>query len=384
MKFFPLKIFILCLVLTPILYILTLSYTRSFLEARYLQSVQNTLIGNSQALLNGTVHVEEQVARNIQRFLSQDVFVKNRFLTLDIVVTTTPGKIIYPTYVTTEVLSDDLGKDFNPEVVANENFQILNAGLHVNVDINLSHGSKIANILLIFYSLLSFFIFLVFYRTGTRKAEKDSQAQQKLIDNLKKEEKLHQQILKDIHRERQGLFENIKALNATYQADKEKAKINEDEMFKEIVSLEETLNAYMEQRTRKEEEIKELKSAIEKYERRKSSKGRRNEFDFLSKRFATLYKTVDMNRKALAGLLDLTEDQQIKAEEVILQLDREPDKVIVKRKVFSGKKHKTACFEVLFAYNGRLYFRNTETRTEVLVVGTKNTQTKDMEFLHNL
>lgn len=384
MKFFPLKIFILCLVLTPILYILTLSYTRSFLEARYLQSVQNTLIGNSQALLNGTVHVEEQVARNIQKFLSQDVFVKNRFLALDIVVTTTPGKIIYPTYVTTEVLSDDLEKDFNPEVVANQNFQILNAGLHVNVDIDLSHGSKIANIFLIFYSFLSFFIFLVFYRTGTRKAEKDSQAQQKLISNLKKEEKLHQQILKDIHRERQGLFENIKALNATYQADKEKAKINEDEMFKEIVSLEEKLNAYMEQRTRKEEEIKELKSAIEKYERRKSSKGRRNEFDFLSKRFATLYKTVDMNRKALAGLLDLTEDQQIKAEEVILQLDREPDKVIVKRKVFSGKKHKTACFEVLFAYNGRLYFRNTETRTEVLVVGTKNTQTKDMEFLHNL
>ena len=92
-----------------------------------------------------------------------------------------------------------------------------------------------------------------------------------------------------------------------------------------------------------------------------------------------------MNRKAISGFLSLSEDQQIKAEECVFLLDQKPDRVTIKRKVFSGKKHKTACLEVLFAYNGRLYFKQNENnKIELVVLGTKNTQVKDMEFLHNL
>ena len=92
-----------------------------------------------------------------------------------------------------------------------------------------------------------------------------------------------------------------------------------------------------------------------------------------------------MHRKAISGFIGLNDDQQIKAEELIHQIDFKPDSVIIKRKVFSGKKHRTASFEVLFAYNGRLYFRKRKNnRTLVLVIGTKNSQTKDMDFLHSL
>jgi len=93
-----------------------------------------------------------------------------------------------------------------------------------------------------------------------------------------------------------------------------------------------------------------------------------------------------MNKKAIEGLLDLDDDDmQLKAEEVVHQLNDDPSGVLVKRKVFTGKKNKTASFEVLFAYNGRLYFRNIEgNRIEVLVIGTKNSQDKDMEFLHSI
>ena len=66
-------------------------------------------------------------------------------------------------------------------------------------------------------------------------------------------------------------------------------------------------------------------------------------------------------------------------------MDQNLEKITIKRKVFSGKKHRTACFEVLFAYNGRLYFKKNENNmTEVVVIGTKNTQLKDMDFLHSL
>ncbi len=87
----------------------------------------------------------------------------------------------------------------------------------------------------------------------------------------------------------------------------------------------------------------------------------------------------------MTGLFDLNDDMQIKAEEVIHQLNEDSSAVTVKRKVFAGKKNKTASFEVLFAYNGRLYFRNIEGgRIEVLIVGTKNSQVKDMDYLHSI
>jgi hypothetical protein len=41
--------------------------------------------------------------------------------------------------------------------------------------------------------------------------------------------------------------------------------------------------------------------------------------------------------------------------------------------------------EVIFAYKGRLYFRNTkDKRVEVLAIGTKNTQARELEYLAKL
>ena len=74
----------------------------------------------------------------------------------------------------------------------------------------------------------------------------------------------------------------------------------------------------------------------------------------------------------------------MKAEEVIHQLNANPDLVPIKRKVF-GKKNRQTVLEVVFAYKGRLYFRKgQDRRVEVLAVGTKNTQERELEFLANL
>ena len=41
--------------------------------------------------------------------------------------------------------------------------------------------------------------------------------------------------------------------------------------------------------------------------------------------------------------------------------------------------------EVIFAYKGRLYFRNTkDKRVEVPAIGTKNTQARELEYLAKL
>jgi hypothetical protein len=106
--------------------------------------------------------------------------------------------------------------------------------------------------------------------------------------------------------------------------------------------------------------------------------------DALRKRFNTLYKHLIVHDRAIEGFMDLTEEMKIKAEEVIHQLNADSKMVPIKRKVF-GKKNRETVFEVVFAYKGRLYFRNVQDRRcEILVIGTKLTQGGDLAFLNKI
>lgn len=390
MKHFPFKVVIFCLVITPVLYTGTLAGCRAYLEKKYRLKIENEFIGNSNELLNGSVHIEDRIAKNIQAILNRDSLIRIAKLDLEVQVTEDRGKIIYPTYVGTDEYQEGSLGYYDAQTVADKNFAILNSGLKVHTVLHLDHGSFLANLIFAIYSGISILIFFVFYRRGTKRAKQERDTKNALIQdlkqNLKKNERRHEKLEEDLKRERAELFKNIKQLDKKYQSEQKKAKTNEDEMFNEIIALEDQLNTYIDLKERRDIEINELKSNLEKYERKKSAgKSRRGgDFDFISKRFKTLYKNIEMSRKALDGFIDLTEDQQIKAEETIHQLDRDPGSVIVKRKVFSGKKNKTTCFEILFAYNGRLYFMNHPNKTEVVVIGTKQTQTRDMEYLHNL
>ncbi len=364
---------------------ITLAGCHDYLEKRYLLKLENEFIGNSSDLLNGSVHIEDQIAKNIQAILNGDALIRMAKLDLEVQVTEGRGKIIYPIYLGTDGFQEDSPGYYDAQAVADKNFSILNSGLKVHAVLHLDHGSFLANCIFALYSGISLLIFFVFYRQGSKRAKQERDTKNALIQDLKKNEMRHEKLEEDLKRERAELFKNIKQLDKKYQSEQKKAKTNEDEMFNEIIALEDQLNTYIELKERRDVEIDELKSNLDKYERKKSAgKSKRGDFDFISKRFKTLYKHIEMSRKALDGFMTLTEDQQIKAEETIHQLDQDPGSVIVKRKVFSGKKHKTTCFEVLFAYNGRLYFMNHPNKTQVVVIGTKQTQTRDMEYLHNL
>ncbi len=385
MKFFPIRVAIVCLLVPPVLYILTLMICENRLTLRYQSRIQNILIGDARPLLDGSIPLEQQVADNIQRFLKQDRLSGWAGIDLRVMVTTARGRVLYPVYMDIQFPDTGTREEAQARETARANFDLLNQGLQVHVELYLGHGSVVANLILVLYFGASLFVFWLFYRAGSSAAAMDRQKNTQLISALKEEEKNHLMILEELKKERRDLFENIKSLNARYEEDHRKAKVNEEEMFQEIVSLEEKINAFLEFKKIKEKEIEDLKSQIQTFERRRTPKIKRNEFDFTAKRFAVLYKSITMNRKALTGFFNLDEDQQIKVEELIHLMDRDPEKVVIKRKVFAGKKHRTPCFEVLFAYNGRLYFKKNENNVmEILVIGTKNTQDKDMEFIHNL
>ena len=242
MKFFPLKTAIFCLLFTPILYIATLSVYQKYVNNHYLQEIENIFIGDTSILLEGRVPIDEQIAKNIYTFLKTDWMVQYIGLDLKVFVTTHKGKLIYPTFINADAFANSLPVNSNFEGIAKQNFEILNDDLTVSVEINLNHGSNIANLILLVYFSVAVLIFFIYYNVGSLRASRDTKAKKALIDDLQKEEQAHQQILEDLKKERQGLFENIKSLNAKYQKDKKKLKINEEEMFDEIISLEEQLN----------------------------------------------------------------------------------------------------------------------------------------------
>lgn len=385
MKFFPIKISILCLLITPVLYILTVSASEKYLNHTYTSKVQNILIGETKPLLEGQVPIEERITENIISFKKSDPLINRFNIEADILVSIESGRIIYPIYSNTDSAVHAFSKENNQQEIAKHNFEILNSGLNVSLDIHINHGSPISLIILFIYLILSTLIFFIFYRKGSIKFAIEREEKKDLISQLQSREKTQQAKLAELSEERIDLFKDIEALNNKYQKNKARAKENEEDLFDEIISLENKLNSFIELKQDKDQEIDQLKSQIKKYERRKGSKTKRVDYDFISKRFGALYKNITMHRKALSGFLNLNDDQQIKAEEIILMLDRSTDKVTIKRKVFSGKKHRHASFEVLFAYNGRLYFdKDDNNKTRVLVIGTKNTQQKDMDFLHSL
>jgi len=143
-------------------------------------------------------------------------------------------------------MTTEIHKELDSEAIANKNFEILNNELAVKIQVNLSHGSTIANLILFFYSILSLTLFSIFYRRGSLKAIRNRQSEKERIKALEKKSQSQQQILQGLTHERQELFKNIEVLNTKYQTDKEKIKMNEEEMFEEILCLEGQLNTFIE------------------------------------------------------------------------------------------------------------------------------------------
>ncbi len=392
MKYFPLKTVLLCILLTPLLYTGTLTGLEKYLSNLYQGRVENHIIGDSQPLLDGVVKIHTAVADNIQKLIKADRFVHLFRLKPDILVTTQGGRVIYPFFEglqpSFEELQPDMTKEdnhWNSAEIARNNYEILNHGLTVKAVVLLRHGSFAANLILGSYMGISLVVFLIFYRKGSRKAGRDSAVTEQKIESLLKYKQESNEELEELKQQREVQSQRLKQVKSDYQADSRRFNITEEEMFDEILELEKKLENTMMLQNEKKSEVESLKEQLEKEERRKGGGKKRKFFDLAEKRIAALYKNVDMSRRAMAGLFDLNDDMQIKAEEVIHQLNEDSSAVTVKRKVFAGKKNKTASFEVLFAYNGRLYFRNIEGgRIEVLIVGTKNSQVKDMEFLHSI
>ena len=381
MKFFSLKILILCILLPPVLYIFSVQSIEQHLKSRYLNEIENIYLGDTRPLFEGSVRLKDAINRNINRYLQNDALIR---LGVKVIVTVTSkkGTILYPAPVNdnTSLLPN------NSIQIASNNYKLMNEGIVVDAEVVIEPNTLFTNIILCIYIFASILVLSFYYWSGLKKVRKEETEKNSELSRLKEREISHADNLKEMMQDKKSLVFEIKKIKKQLKKETVKASKNEDEMIKEIILLENKVMNKIELLNEKEQEIDALKEKIKRFEKeeRKESKQKMRFYQSVRKRFKTLYKNISIDKKAIIGFLDLTEDMKIKSEEIIHKLNENPKLVPVKRKVFS-KKGRSNVQEVIFAYNGRLYFRATKnSRIEVLSIGTKNTQAKDLEYLDGI
>lgn len=376
MKYFPFRILILCVLLPPILYVLTMQGMEYYFQDHYSKEIRNVYLGNTQSLLEGTISLKSSVAGNIRRYLDSKALL-SWGMKVDILVTTKSGILIYPMGFEESVF----GVITDPIERAHENYQLLNDGLVIEFALKIEQLSFLSYSFLLFYLLLSIVFLTLFYRSGIHKERLLDLESKHEISRLENMEKSFQKTLKNLEMDKKALVNKHEILIMELYKEQKKASSNEEEMINEIVALESKISLNLSKQAEQDLEIISLKEDLSKFEK---NKPKVKSSDSTVKRFSAIYKNLSFHEKAVTGYHDLPENMKIKAEEVINQLDRDSAMVPVKRKVF-GKKGRETVLEVLFAYRGRLYYRRLKDgKIEIVAIGTKNDQERDLDFLDRL
>jgi len=382
MRFFSIKILVLCILLPPLLYLLTVFVLEKQLQERYARGIEEVCTGDPQPLLDGSVRLRDAVRENVEAYLRSSALIRYG-VSARVQVSTRGGTVLYPAPFEDGA---DVQSLANPMRVAQDNFTLLSEGLVVQVEARLEHNRLLSNGILGVYVLAALLVLMWHYRAADRHIRREEAERRQEIERLNRLEAANTARLSGLQREREGLLAEFDALKSAMQDERTHAERNEDDLIGEIEALEKKLADNLELQTIQQKEILALKEALAGFEKeqRREDKTRLKGEEVIRKRFATLYKNLTVNDRAVEGLADLNEELRLKAEEVIHQLNANPDLVPIKRKVF-GKKNRETVLEVVFAYKGRLYFRKgQDRRVEVLAVGTKNTQERELEFLANL
>ena len=366
----------------PILYIASVQIFENKLQSLYSNEIEEIYIGDTRPLFEGTLAIADAIAQNIDHYIQSKTLL-SWGVKISVTVTAPTNSIIYPD-------AFDQGEPSDSSIpsiqIAKENYAALNKGFVVAVGVMIALDQFLSYAILAFYVFLSMLLFSIYYKRSSLKALRETSHIQDKIDGLLQMEQRHLSKLEALNEQRNYLSGELHKTKQTFDSEKEKASKTEDEMFDEIVALEESMAENLSLQNAQEEEINALKDKISQFEKGalKSNKQKLKASEAAQKRFKTLYKKLLVHDRAVNGFVSLTPDLQLKAEEIMLQLQDDPKRVPIKRKVF-GKKNRETVFEVLFSYKGRLYYRFTpEKKLEIVSIGTKHTQTKDLTFLDQL
>jgi hypothetical protein len=386
------------------MYIFSIQTLEEYLQNRRTKHLQNVVIQDYEALYDGRYSIKEEISTNIERYLGKDTLRSLGVIT-KILVSTKKGEILYPYYHEDgdidfdKQFDSDIGESFNYIKIAEKNYQVLNGGLTLSVDVKLKHNTWLTNTILILYLFSSILVLYWYYKKRVKDWVVTRENEQKRLDSLSRElaenersleelskkEKDHISKIQKLDSDKEELKSDIMQLEGEIEIQKKKS-LEIDEILEEMERLEEQASKGMTLKEEKEREITQLREDINRWKtiEKQSAKKRKKDVQSVEKRFNVIYKNLVFHKKAIEGYLLLTQDLQLKAEEIIHRLNEDDSSVSIKRKLFT-KKGKLNIFEVIFSYSGRLYFKKRDSKKmEIVAIGTKNTQEQDITFIENM
>jgi predicted nucleic acid-binding Zn-ribbon protein len=278
---------------------------------------------------------------------------------------------------------------------------------HAEVTTTLPHNALISNSILIVYtSILLQVVYVSHRRVVRREAERLNDALTKRDDAARRAASIEDELAKtrtrlteieplereqseevdNLQREREQLHRKLAALASREEMLRNRAETAMD-LTQEVRALEDLLDEATGDLDSKNQEIERLEVSLKKASktsgRVQSSKAKASEN--LAKRFRTLYKTVEIDDRAIEDIVGLGDESlRLKAEECVKRLADDADNVAVRRKV-GGLPDHVQVFELGFAGKGRMYYaRGKARRFRVLCVGAKNTQPADLDYLSRM
>jgi predicted nucleic acid-binding Zn-ribbon protein len=382
MKHLPFKIIILCILLPPLLYMATVSALERYFTGHYEKAVNNVYLSEMDAVLAGSVHLSDAINDSVSSYIDSNRLIRMG-VKVDVTVATNRGTILYPPVFQDEI-DESMGSD--PTKIAQQNFQMLDKGLSLEVEATIEPLSIFSGAVLMIYILLFGGGLYANYRMAVARIRREDREKADELERLHNLETEYARQVDKLDAERRSLMNEYTELKQSLDVQRREAEQNEEDMFEEIEDLEKRLSQNLSEQQQQQDEISRLQQQLQDLEKLRENVDRQKEKEAerLGKRFKALYKQVEMYDRALRGMTELTEDMALKAEEVIHQLNNDSSMVAVKRKVFN-KKGKATVFEVVFAYNGRLYFsKNEANHIHIMAVGTKNTQNRDLAYVDRM
>jgi len=273
----------------------------------------------------------------------------------------------------------------------------------VDVSVSVPHNSLLAISILVSYAAVLVLVLTVHTRRLTRRerealagvvtsrdaiAQRAEQIQAELetvqgrLAEVEPEKEIYVGEISALEDERAQLLQRLAAVESREQSLRLRSEQARD-LDEERSALEELLEDASRDLSRKDTEIAQLRSQTKRGPKREGRASR--EAESLGRRLRTLYKNLEVDDHALQGLAGLGDESlRLRAEEALKRLCDEPETAVVRRKLGGLPPH-LSIFELAFAGKGRLYYtRGQERRVRLLLVGAKNTQKKDLEYLSRL
>jgi len=215
-----------------------------------------------------------------------------------------------------------------------------------------------------------------------RRIEEELGAVREQLRNVEPAKQEHREEIERLQSERQKLQTNLDALAAReheLRSEADRVAVLEEDSR----ALEELLEEATSDLAAKNEEIRELEQNLKRVRRSAGTvAGRSRSSELLAKRMSSLYPNLEIDERAIDGIVALQDEAtKLRAEECIKQLSEDSDKIGFRRKV-GGLPNHLSIYELRFAGKRRIYYTKLQNgRFRVLVVGAKNTQRSDLDYI---